>query len=188
MREYAEYAVAEVKVRNSLSVDDRSFDDALFMRAVTIGVKPAIVYLEACSGIELAGLITATEEYRQMARCATALQWIQNDLASLPKDSLKNEIDTNIVLRYRRDFTCSLLSACQEIINIHDESIDEFERMAQRLLANTEGRTQQQLKTYLDYVRYMETGFGFYHTRADRYVRQAVIEDGNALRLTLTRR
>jgi hypothetical protein len=188
MRDYADYAIAEVNVRNSPSVDNRSFDDALLMRATTIGMKPAMIYLEACSRIELDEAITSTDEYRQWAWHAAVLQGLQNDLASVPKDFLKGESDTNVVLRYRRDSGCSLLAACRAIIAIHDDSVEAFDRLAQGLLAKAEGAARDRVRTYLDYVRYMETGFGFYHTRVDRYARRAAVENGYALRLAMTRR
>lgn len=188
MREYAEYAVEEVNIRNNPSLDDRPFEDAVYMRAITIGVQPTVIYLEACCGIELNEWITSSTEYRQLTWHAALLLALQNDLVSLPKDSLKNEVSTNIVLRHCRDFDHSVMSACRAIIKMHDESIDEFDRLSQKLLMRTQGPAQERLHTYFNYVRFMVTGFGFYHTRADRYLNQAAVTQGKLLRFTLTQR
>ncbi|WP_458376185.1 terpene synthase family protein [Pseudomonas pergaminensis] len=188
MREYASYAIAEVRVRNSASSDNRTFEEAFYMRTMSIGAKPCIVYLEACSGIELGEEITARHEYQQLAWRSAVLQGLQNDLASIHKDFLKNEIETNMVLRYQRDSGCSVMNACRAILDIHDDSIEVFDELTEKLLEQVEGNVKQRLQAYFDYVRYMETGFGFYHTRADRYLRQAAVTQGKLLRFTLTRR
>lgn len=187
MRDYAREAIAETAIRADPAADQRPFREALTMRTLTIGAAPAIIYLEACCGVELPESVTATDDYRTFSDSAAVLQALQNDLASLPKDSRKAEIATNMVLRRQRDAGCSILDACHEIVRIHDEAIGGFDHAAARLVQAYPG-LRPQLERYFDYVRFMETGFGFYHVRADRYTREALVADGRLYRPVLMRR
>lgn len=189
MRGYARDALIEERFRRlPPDGDRRPFDVAFLMRTLTIGILPAIVYLEACCGIEVPAALTETSAYKEMAKAAAVLQALQNDLASLPKDGRKNEVATNMVLRYQRDEGCSLREACEAMLHIHDTAIQTLDEHAESLCQHPAGSSEPRLADYFDYVRYMETGFGFYHTRADRYKQQVILEDGNAFLPLLVRR
>jgi hypothetical protein len=189
MRHYARDALVETRFRSLPPDEDRrAFDSALQMRLLTIGVLPAIVYLEACCGIEMPAILTETPAYQRFVRAASMLQALQNDLASLPKDGRKREIATNMVLRYQRDHDCSLRDACDAILRLHDSAMQTFDELAETLCEHPENSRQPHLAAYFEYARYMETGFGFYHTRADRYTQQVIIEDRHAFRPVMIRR
>lgn len=188
MRRYAGFALSETAIRNDPDADRRSFEEAFLMRTYTIGAAPAVIYLEACCGAELPEVMADTHDYQRWAHHAAVLQALQNDIASVPKDLRKEEFATNMVLRHWRDHGGALRESYQAMLDLHDRSVEAFDDCVHLLLARTRSDDRERLQQYFDHVRYMETGFGFYHVRAERYRRDIVVDSRRAYRSVLNRR
>ncbi len=183
MRTFVEHSIAEGKVARDSTPDERDHAEALEARAITIGFNPTTIVMEACGKVELPEEITTTREYQDFVRSSSVIMAIQNDIASLANDLRRNWQDANLILRHTRRYGCSLRQACGALIATHDEAVDECDALAAKLLHYSGGR--QAIAAYLNYVRFMETGFGRYHLRAPRYNSQSIMDGGQTMRLVI---
>src|SRR5215217_1331041 len=188
MREFARHALLAGELCRGPSPDVRSSAEALRLRTFTIGLIPTLIYEEACCGVELPDALARSDDYREFCLRASIVMGIQNDLASLAKDFQQGSLNTNLVLRHWSRTGCSLQEAYGALIDIHDKAIDTFDALAERLLSRVAPPLRERVATYFDTVRFVETGFGFFHVHAHRYARWTAMEGGCAHRFELTRR
>ncbi len=186
MLEWAKYAIQEEKIRKD--VTNHSFEDALKLRSFTVGIRPNTLPLERAVGIEIPDEILVDNNYEELLDNAARICCIVNDIVSVPKDLKNNQIYSNLVLYYKYLNKISLYDSFQALIKIHDNAVTNFEYLAKELLSKVGKSFYERLEAYLSQLRYMDSGFGFWHQNCARYQDLIAIENGNAYRLSIMQR
>ena len=188
MKEWARHAVAEEIVRRNGGENqaNREFDDALRLRAVTVGIRPNSIPLERAAGIEIPSEIHTDPEYGALVDQAALICCIVNDLVGVPKDIRNDQKKSNLVLYYSLCFGASLHDSYAAILKIHDEAVNRYDSLAEGLLNKMKPDLRERMETFFDYLRYMDSGFGFWHRDCHRYQRYVAIEDQVAFRIAIT--
>jgi Terpene synthase family 2, C-terminal metal binding len=171
MREWARYATEEEAVRRaSLDVlTPGRFFAALRRRSYTVGIRPNSIPLERAVGFELPAEILADMAYAELLDNAAQICCLMNDLVGMQKDVANGQEGSNMVLLYRKCFNVSLGEACAKIVEIHDRAVREFDRAAIRLLSRCPSNYVERLSVFIAQLRYMDTGFAFWHRDCARY-------------------
>ena len=185
MQEWARHAIAEQRVRKAGNPAGRSLQEALQLRAVTVGIRPNSLPLERAVGIELPETILVHTEYTSLIDQAALVCCLINDLVGVPKDLHQGQHDSNLVLFHQHVHRCPLAISCAEIIRIHDAAVDDYDRLALRLLQAAPSGFRERIATFIEHLRYMDTGFGFWHRDCTRYQRWLAVTDNQALRVAI---
>lgn len=175
MIEWAERAVDEEKVR---AADvHRHFMDAVRLRSFTVGIRPNSLPLERAVGIEIPSDIYLDNNYEALLDQAAIICCIVNDLVGVAKDIKNNQIKSNLVLYHQLYHQCSLRESFAALTNIHNEAVVQYDKLANILLAKTKADFKERLLTFFTHLRYMDSGFGFWHRDCIRYQEYSAIED-----------
>jgi hypothetical protein len=171
MREWAHYAIEEEKIRRLGTVNEvnRSFEEAVRLRAITVGIRPNSITLERAVGIELPDAILHSAEYPLLIDKAALICCIINDIVGVPKDMLNHQTNSNLILYHQICFNSSLQDAYFSVLALHDEAIIDYDCIAQKMLENCPSDFKERLSVFIDHLRYMDTGFGFWHRDCVRY-------------------
>ncbi|MFG2341012.1 hypothetical protein [Streptomyces yangpuensis] len=180
MRDWAVQAVREENLRRSTTGADRTVEETLALRVVTIGLLPTTMTLERAVGIELTGSLRADPDYRALVDQASRIVCIVNDLVAVGKDLQHGQEASNTVLCDRRNHGHGLRDAYEALIDVHDQSIDAYDHLASRLLGRADTDFRERLAALLAQLRYMCSGFALWHTTAARYRRYLAVEAGRA--------
>ncbi len=183
MLEWAKYAIEEEKIRNN--IEHHSFEDALKLRSFTVGIRPNTLPLERAVGIEILDEILIDPEYEELLDNAARICCIVNDIVSVPKDLNNKQIYSNLVLYYKHLNKISLNDSFRALIEIHNHSVLRFDSLANSLLSKVKSTFHERLSTYLYHLRYMDSGFGFWHQDCARYQNLVAVENGIAYRLSI---
>lgn len=188
MKEWARHAVAEEKVRRAVGPEraGRVFEDALRLRAVTVGIRPNSIPLERAAGIEVPLEVHGDPDYGILIDQAATICCIVNDLVGVPKDIRNDQVLSNLILYNSQAFGASLKDSYAAILKIHDEAVRTFDCLADRLLKKLDPTLRERIDTFFDYLRYMDSGFGFWHQDCHRYQRYVAVEDQVAFRIAIT--
>ena len=178
MLEWARHAVAEEVMRRDAtnSTSCTAFRDALRQRSFTVGIRPNSIPLERAAGFELPAFVYSSATYARLMDAAARICCLVNDLVGMRKDIANRQTSSNMVLHYQRCFGGSLSKACAVILEMHDQAVAEFDRLALELLAECTPAFMERLTLFLNYLRYMDTGFAFWHRDCVRY-HQAFVDD-----------
>lgn|SRR3990167_9693539 len=190
MMEWAKHAVEEeiVRRKGSENQPNRSFMEAVKLRAVTVGIRPNSIPLERAVGIELLAEIPTDPDYKALIDRAARICCIVNDLVGVPKDIQNNQIKSNLVLYHRICFKTSLLESYHAILDLHDQAIDEYDKLAEKLLLKVDPDFRERLQTFISHIRYMDTGFGFWHRDCIRYQELVAVENKLAFCISINER
>ena len=171
MHEWACHAIEEETIRRLGTANEvnRSFDEAVRLRTITVGIRPNSITLERAVGIELPDAIVQSSEYLLLIDKAALICCIINDIVGVPKDLLNQQIKSNLVLYHRMCFNTSLQDAYYALLALHDEAIRDYDCLAQKLLEKCRPDFRERLSIFIDHLRYMDTGFGFWHRDCVRY-------------------
>lgn len=187
MREWAYYAVEEEKIRRLGTINEvnRSFEEAVRLRAITVGIRPNSITLERAVGIELPDTIVQSSEYQLLIDKAALICCIINDIVGVPKDLLNQQIKSNLILYHRMCFNTSLQEAYYAVLALHDEAVLDYDCLAQKLLENCPSDFKERLSVFIDHLRYMDTGFGFWHRDCVRYQNWIAGEENYIFRIEI---
>ena len=171
MLEWARHAVAEESMRREAmqSAPHMAFTDALRQRSFTVGIRPNSIPLERAAGFELPAFVYSSSTYARLMDAAARICCLVNDLVGIRKDIANRQISSNMVLHYQRCFGGSLGKACSVILDIHDQAVQEFDQLAAALLSECAPPFIERLTVFLSHLRYMDTGFAFWHRDCVRY-------------------
>jgi hypothetical protein len=170
MIEWAEFAIQEeIARRQDINITKRSFDDALNLRSMTVGIRPNSVTLERAVGIEVPEYIHIDPDYELFLDQAAKICCIVNDLVGVPKDIKNNQVQSNLILYYQLYYHCSLKDAYNALIEIHDQSVRNYDQLAKKLLSKVELAFSERLAVFFQQLRYMDSGFGYWHQDCVRY-------------------
>src|SRR3990167_8349692 len=170
MIEWAKLAICEESARRlDLTRSARSFDEALQLRSFTVGIRPNSVTLERAVGIEIPDYIHADPDYESLLDQAAKICCIVNDLVGVPKDIKNNQIQSNLILYHQLRNRCSLLESYQALVGIHDEAVRQYDLLAGKLLHKVPSAFQERVHTFFSHLRYMDSGFGYWHQDCIRY-------------------
>lgn len=183
MLEWAEHAIREEKVRQDTNA--HCFEDALNLRSFTVGIRPNTLPLERAVGIEISNSLTVDPDYEDLLDSAAKICCIVNDIASIPKDVRNGQVRSNLVLYYQHSKACTLKKALEELVGIHDLCIARFDRLCKKLVRKEDSSSQDRLATFLTHLRYMDSGFGFWHQDCIRYQSLLAVEGGTAFKLAI---
>jgi hypothetical protein len=183
MLDWAEHAIREEKVRQDANAC--CFEDALNLRSFTVGIRPNTLPLERAVGIEISNSLTVDPDYEDLLDCAAKICCIVNDIASIPKDIRNGQVRSNLVLYYQHSKACTLREAIGALVGIHNASIPRFDRLCEKLVRKEDSWFQDRLSTFLAHLRYMDSGFGFWHQNCVRYQSLLAVEDGTAFKLAI---
>ncbi|WP_432171851.1 terpene synthase family protein [Streptomyces sp. 1222.5] len=185
MRHWARQAILEEEVRRRTAGADRPFQETLALRVETNGLLPTSMTLERAVGIELPNALRADPCYLSLLNHAGQIVCIVNDLVAVGKDLHHGQQASNTVLCYRRNTGRPLREAYEALIDVHDRSIKTYDRLAAMLLAKAEKDVRERFAAFLGQLRYMCSGFAFWHTGAARYRRFLAVEAGQAFRVEI---
>lgn len=183
MLEWAKYAIQEEKIRKNIK--NHCFEDALKLRSFTVGIRPNTLPLERAVGIEIPDEILMDPNYEELLDNAARICCIVNDIVSVPKDLKNNQIYSNLVLYYMYLNKTTLYNSFQTLIKIHDNAVLKFDNLASALLGKVRNSFCEKLETYLYQLRYMDSGFGFWHQNCARYQNLVAIENETVYRLSI---
>ena len=171
MLEWAQHAVAEEMMRREAmhSTPQMAFTEALRQRSFTVGIRPNSIPLERAAGFELPAFVYSSAIYARLMDAAARICCLVNDLVGIRKDIANGQISSNMVLHYQRCFGGSLGKACGVILEMHDQAVREFDQLAAELLSECAPLFLERLTVFLSHLRYMDTGFAFWHRDCIRY-------------------
>ncbi len=169
MIEWAKRAIDEEKVRLTQDYANRTVEDAIKLRSFTVGIRPNSVPLERAVGIEVPSYIYLDDDYEALLDQAAIICCIVNDLVGVPKDIKNNQIKSNLVLYHQLYHECSLRESYHALIDVHDKAVARYDKLADILLDKTEEGYKERLSTFFTHLRYMDSGFGFWHRDCIRY-------------------
>lgn len=185
MQEWALHAIAEQQVRQAGHLDDRTLQQALQLRAVTVGIRPNSLPLERAVGFELPEATLRSTDYATLIDKAALICCLINDLVGVPKDIRHQQHASNLVLFHQQIHHCSLETSCLEILKIHDTAVDDFDRLAVKLLQQSPPGFNERIAAFLEQLRYMDTGFGFWHRDCIRYQRWLAVTGNQAMKMVI---
>lgn len=183
MEEWARNAIIEEDVRQSNL--ERSFDEAVRLRSITVGIRPNSLPLEMSVGFELPQEIYNNPVYLEILEQVAIICCIINDLVGVPKDLRNNQINSNLVLFNMTKFQVHLEQAYKNIIEYHDRAILKLDSLSNQLLQNCKESHKERLKEIIYNLRYMDTGFGFWHQDCIRYQNLLPVIGNRAFRIKI---
>ena len=92
------------------------------------------------------------------------------------KDIQNNQVLSNLILYHQIYYKCSLRESYEALIHIHDQAVTCYDALANILLAKVEEHYKERFATFLMHLRYMDSGFGFWHRDCIRYQQYIAIE------------
>ncbi|WP_223537967.1 terpene synthase family protein [Pseudomonas sp. GL-B-16] len=189
MSEWATHAIQEEVVRrNGVGNDNRSLEEAIRLRAITIGFKPASIPTERAAGIELPEELVGSEDYELILEYAAQICFIVNDIVGVPKDISNDQKKSNLVIYYMNANNVSLLDAYHKILRVHDDAVNAYDKLVASVLRSFPSFKQAELSYFFDSLRYMETGFGIWQAECIRYQNSFAAQGKQSYRISIGRR
>lgn len=189
MSEWAAHAIQEEVVRRHGGTDgERSFEEAVKLRAVTVGIRPNSIPLERAVGIELPDEFVSSQEYELMLECAARICCIINDVVGVPKDIVNDQRQSNLIIYYMTCNGTSLLDSYHAVLKVHDDAIDTYDRLTADILRFSPPSKREKLDCFFDNLRYMDTGFGMWHRDCVRYQDRVATQGKQSYRIAICER
>lgn len=187
MTEWAIHAIQEERLRQNDSYDENwTFDKAISLRTLTIGLKPACIPLEQTAGVRFSNKTIQSEAYNAILDFASKICFIVNDIVGVPKDIAKNQSKSNLVLHYMNCNNVSLLDSYMHIIKIHDEAVLAYDELASDILRSSPSDKHDEMNSFFDYLRYMETGFTMWQAECTRYQNKLAVHNQVAYKIGIS--
>lgn len=155
-----------------------SFSTLFECRTISIGMYPTFHLIEFAEGMELPTSFHAHPTTIELKRLASRLVGMGNDLGGLAKD-LQNQW-LNLVIVLQREGSSSIEDAFQRIVDIHNDDLLEFDRVA-TMLPSWGASIDAQIARWLEAVRYNVHGFTLWEATAERYQELKALSDDTAL-------
>lgn len=186
MIEWGSHAIhEEVLRRHNDSTENRSLEEAIQLRTVTIGFKPATIPVEQTAGIELPDELLECETYESILDCAAKICFIINDIVGVPKDICNDQKKSNLVLHYMSCNNVSLSEAYSKIIEIHDHAVERYDTLVEHTLNSFPPAQRDKLNNYFNLIRYLETGFGIWQSGCVRYQNKFAVQRNQVFRIDI---
>jgi 5-epi-alpha-selinene synthase len=135
-------------------------------RTISIGMFPTFHLIELAEGFELPDAVHADPTVVALKRLASRLVGVGNDLGGLAKDIRNRWLNLVLVLAARATLTID--EAFQQVVDIHNAEVAEFDRLAGSL-PRWGARIDALLAGWLQAVRYNVHGFTLWESTAQRY-------------------
>jgi hypothetical protein len=157
--------------------------EALFdCRAVSIGMYPTFYLIELAECLELPAEVHAHPVVCALKRTASRLVGMGNDLGGVAKDIEHDWL--NVVLALRRSSELGLEAAFARVVEMHNQEVLDFDRMAERL-PSFGGELDGRVLRWLEAVRYSVYGFALWESTAERYQEYTALAAGRPLLVTI---
>ena len=190
MLEWATYAVREGSRRRAPhshpSRDD--FEQALLIRSFTVGIRPNSIPLERALGFELTPAIYLDAGYADLMNCAATICSLVNDLVGIYKDTANAQQSSNMILYHQVAYGCSPQKSIDAIVAIHDQMVNRFDQLAAGLSLRCTPEFSERLTAFISSLRYMDSGFAYWHRDCARYHKYAGQAAHNCTQLVIGRR
>ncbi len=160
-----------------------SFDRQIELRIATIGMYATVYLLEDAHDFERSPAFDANPTVRRIERLANQIVGLGNDLLSLGKDCVEDQC--NLVTTLMRESEVSIDTAIERLVRMHDESLEEFDRLADALVAGPSGASPY-LARWLRDVRYAALGFSLWESQAPRYTAHKIVAGGHVIEPTFS--
>lgn len=182
MKEWADHALVESHIRNTLPQDcpNRPFNEAIKLRAVTVGIRPNSIPLERAVGIEIPDEINQSDDFKLLVDQAALICCIVNDIVGVPKDIQNMQITSNLVLYHRTYFNTTLCDSYTAILHLHDDAVKRYDQLSDTILDKIPIAWRERMQAFFNQLRYMDSGFGFWHRDCVRYQKLVALE-GNVV-------
>lgn len=139
-----------------------SFDRQLELRIVTTGMCATVYLLEDAHDFERSAAFDAHPTVRRIERVAGQIVGLGNDLLSFGEDRAEDRC--NLVTTLLRESGASIETAIDRLVRMHDDSLEELDRLGDSLLAGPSG-TSPYLVRWLQDLRYAALGFSLRESR-----------------------
>lgn len=139
-----------------------AFNVQLELRCATIGMAPTICLLEDMHGHELPASFHGLPAVQRLKWLAGLLVGIGNDVFSLGKDLTEGH--PNLASNLISKSGLSAPNAILQLIQLHDESVLELDRLAATLLG-----TDPHVERWIRALRFATLGFTLWESQAPRY-------------------
>lgn len=170
MRHWDEVAAAEATMFAEYTAQATlpAFEVQLELRAISIGMLPTILLIEDVLDCELSESFHQQHAVQRLESLAGVLVGIGNDVFGFGKDLTEGlpNLATNLIL----DGELSALGAVARLIAMHDEGVNEFDR-----IAHAARETEPQCAEWLRYLRFASLGFTIWESQAPRYATHKVL-------------
>jgi hypothetical protein len=155
-----------------------SFDRRLELRIATTGMAATVYLLEDAHDFERSAAFDANPTVRRIERLVSQIVGLGNDLLGLGKDGAEDRC--NLVTTLMRQDGVSIDTAIERLVRMHDESLEELDRLADSLLAGPSG-TSPYLARWLQDLRYAALGFSLWGSQAPSGAAHEVVVAGQVI-------
>ncbi|MBI5495396.1 MAG: hypothetical protein HY904_10260 [Deltaproteobacteria bacterium] len=152
-----------------------SFDRQLQVRIATIGMFGTVYLLEDGYGYELPVDFHAHPTVQRMTVLANQIVGLGNDLFSCAKDVATGQLNLVTTVMQERGLTPA--AALETIIQLHDESLQEYDQLAETL-GTWSPEADPYIARWVQDVRYASLGFTLWEAQAPRYAAHRLVVDG----------
>ena len=155
-----------------------SFDRQMQLRIATIGMYATIHLLEDAQNFERTREFHAHPTVQRLEALAGQIVGLGNDLLSLGKDCAEDQC--NLVTTLMRERDISIETAIERLVRMHDEALEEFDRLGD-WLENNLAKPIPQLGRWLQDLRYASLGFSLWESQAPRYTAHKIVVGGRII-------
>ena len=152
-----------------------SFDRQMELRVATIGMYATVHLLDDAHDHERPREIYDHPTVRRIEALAGKIVGLGNDLLSLGKDCAEDQC--NLVTTLMRERGISIDDAIERLVHMHDEALEELDRLGDSLAAGPSG-TSPYLARWIQDLRYAALGFSLWESRAPRYTAHKIVVAG----------
>jgi Terpene synthase family 2, C-terminal metal binding len=180
MREWLENARLETRLAQEFKqgVACPDFATLFDCRTISIGMFPTFHLIEFAEGFELDESFHRHDTVVALKRLASRLVGLGNDLGGLAKDISNRWL--NLVLVLMEQSSLKIEDAFQQIIDIHNADVEEFDRLALELPSRG-AETDALVRGWVQAVRHNVFGFTLWESTAERYQESKAIVGRKAL-------
>jgi hypothetical protein len=155
-----------------------SFDRRLELRIAAVGMSATVVLLEDAHDFERSAGFDEDPTVRRIERLANQIVGLGNDLLGLGKDCAEDRC--NLVTTLMRETGVAIDAAIERLVRMHDESLEELDRLAETLVAGPIGKSPY-LARWLRDLRYAALGFSLWESQAPRYAAHKIVAAGQVI-------
>lgn len=153
------------------------------MRIATIGMFATVYLLEDAYDFELPRSFHAHPTVARLAWLASKVVGIGNDVFSFAKDVVEEK--PNLATTLMRETDVSADEALAHLIRMHDDALEEYDRLAASLRGWGED-VDAVIERWLRDVRYASLGFTLWESQAPRYTAHKIVVNGRVIEPEIT--
>lgn len=176
MEVWSDAALREARLSKQWNEGARvTLAEALRSRIDTIGMYATSYLLEYAIGYELPKSFHELNAVRRMKTLANKIVGLGNDLFSFGKDYASDYI--NVISAMRRERSISTLEAIEEVVDMHNDALLEFDVLAASL-PSLGAAGDAMVARWLAWLRHSCIGFGVWESVAPRYAEFRLLVNG----------